>query len=401
MAVAAAPSVGRAKAGAEAAAARTAQIRAGRKPALEVEGDYNRIGPVPELSFPGFGTFALYPVDNIDAHLAASYTLYDFGRAAAEENAALSRAHDAAYGIDAARAAAAFQTVQAFHQVRFLRQCVSVQDTEIVTLEAHLDVNRKKLAAGAATDFDLLSTRARIAASRTRRIDLAAELARQEIALRRLLGAPDDAPLPLTGSFSAAPVELPLDTLIARALRRRIDLLAARGEERTASLGARAASLGAMPTLNLHASWGLKNGYIPNLDAIHGNWVAGAGIRVPLYEGGRTDARVQEAEALLRASEAHSEEVLRDVRAGVQRAFSDAAAARERIANAGTAVAQAREALAIAQKRYAAGSGSNIDVLDAENALAQADLILLRAQFTCLLDLSALDHATGERIWER
>ena len=76
-------------------------------------------------------------------------------------------------------------------------------------------------------------------------------------------------------------------------------------------------------------------------------------------------------------------------------AYSDFNAARSRLANSDTLVEQAREALALAQTRYANGVITNFELLDAQSALRSAELSRLQARYDCVLARQAIARAAG------
>jgi outer membrane protein TolC len=63
------------------------------------------------------------------------------------------------------------------------------------------------------------------------------------------------------------------------------------------------------------------------------------------------------------------------------------------------AVQQAKTALNLAKIRYEAGTVTNLDLLDAETALAQARFERLQALYNFVMGKYDLDQAIGEKSW--
>ncbi|MFN8093558.1 MAG: TolC family protein [Vicinamibacteria bacterium] len=114
-------------------------------------------------------------------------------------------------------------------------------------------------------------------------------------------------------------------------------------------------------------------GAIGNTVSCLATFTVSGGVRVPVFEGGRVSARVGEAEA--RAAEARAR--LADLRARVyyevQSALLDLRAAEERVKVAENGVALARQQLEQSRDRFAAGVADNLEVVQAQEALAGAE----------------------------
>ena len=401
MAVSRNPELLRAEASVQASNARVEQTKTADLPSVRFDGSYTRIGPVPQLFFPGLGAFKLYPEDNYDAHVGVHQKIYDFGKSSTNTDVTQSRVAFAEHSVTLLKSTLSYQTIQLFYSILFLQQSIQVKNEDIKTLNEHLLVNKKRLEAGTGTDFEVLTTQVRVAASQNQKIDLENSLQKQEIGLRRLLGLPDSTPLNLRGEFHLAPTALDTDSLTSIALVQRTDYQQAQSEEQTAKLQYQLAEKSDMPILALNASYGIKNGFIPNLNVLRGNWVAGIDLEVPLYEGGNTGYKEEEAQANLRGSEAHVNDTKLQIAADVRQAISDVHAAEGKLDATSLEVQQAKDALSIAQRRFDAGTVSNLDVLDAETSLSQAHLLRLRALYQYVSSRYALEYAIGTPIWNQ
>jgi outer membrane protein len=274
-----------------------------------------------------------------------------------------------------------------------------VQDEDIDVLSQHLEITQGRVRAGAATDLDVLSTEVRIATARSQRVDIADALEQTRIELRRLLGLPQDTTAEPAGGLPADTLPLAVDSLTRVALARRPDVRMSRNAEASADVQTRLASLGDRPSVSLALTVGAKNGYVPNLNRIRPNFVAGMAVQLPVYDGDRTQSQVMESEAHASAARSHTEALERSVAADVEMAVASVRAAREKIGNTEVQVRQATAALDLARTRYQAGVVTNLDVLDAETLLAQAKLVQLRARYDLVRSRYRLEQATGARIW--
>lgn len=392
------PAVLEAAKGVSASDARVEERRSQFSPIVSAEGSYSRVGPVPSLEF-NDQSFSLFPANNYDAHFSLRHTLYDWGRRATAVQQAMTHRQSAAENVELVKSRLAYQTVQAFYAVLFLRQNLRVQDEEIGALRQHLQVIQGKVQAGTATDFDVLTTQVRIATAQSQRVDVANALDQSTIELRQLLGLPADSTVEPVGDFAVDSVSLAVDSLVAVALVQRPDVKLSRDAETSAEVQTQLAALADRPSLSLMVNAGAKNGYVPNLNKIQPNFSAGMSVQLPVYSGNRTRSQVKVSQADVSVARSHTETLLRGIATDVETAVASVRASREKIESADLQVRQATQALDLARTRYQAGVVTNLDVLDAETVLAQAKLVQLRARWELVQGRYRLDQAVGDKIW--
>jgi outer membrane protein len=393
------PSILRAVEEARAAQARVGQTRSFERPAVEGSASYTRIDPVPEFVFGG-SPLELAPNDNYDFHFGARYNVYDFGKTRAQTRLTESRVQSALDAVNAVRSNVAYAAIRAFYSMLFLQRSIAVQDQEIAALIQHREVARKKVEAGAAIRYDVLATEVRVAAVQNQRADALNALEKQREALRELMGLASDAPVIVRGGMEVDSVGLNADSLIALAQKQRTEIRLAEDAERAAQLQQRLASLSNLPVLRASAQYGFKNGYEPNLNAWRGNWAGIAQLSVPIYSGDIKRYQKQESEATLRATQYQRQALERQIQNDVNRAVDDMHTALEKVTISQVRVRQAEDAVDIARVRYESGTITNVDVLDAETSLAEAQLAREQAVFSFAMARTALEQALGNIQWE-
>jgi outer membrane protein TolC len=203
------------------------------------------------------------------------------------------------------------------------------------------------------------------------------------------------APLEVTGDFDAEAPALSEEAAVADGLANRPEMKVAVDREHTARLQLDAAERGNRPTLAAQVSGGLEDGVLPELYDNKGYVTAGVSLQVPIFTGKRVTGDRLVAQAGVRAAQASERELDTVIAMEVADAYSDLNAARARLANADTLVDQAREALALAQSRYANGVITNFELLDAQSALRGAQLSRLQARYDCVLARQAVARAAG------
>ncbi len=366
-------------------------------PRVSGEISYTRIGPVPTIQFGGTG-FTLAPNNNYDAHISASQVVYDFGKRSTLADLVKSYKLSSEDKLKLIKNNLSYQTVQVFYTILFTEKSIDVKNEQINTLKKHIELANKKVQSGSATDFDVLTTEVRVASAENQKIDLENNLNKEKIYLKSLLGWPSDKALILSGDFNIDTSRFNSESLIEEAFQKRPEMKLAKDLENSALVSKQVASLTDWPTLNLIASYGLKNGFEPNLDVLRGNWAAGINASIPIFNGNLRDAKVEEAEANLKSSSAKILELERQIRSQVELAAADLKAGNLKIKTSELQVKQARDAVSRAEVRYRDGVITNLDLIDAETSLSEAELLRLRVSYENVINIYSLMEAVGRDI---
>jgi outer membrane protein len=393
------PAIQKAEQGIEASRARVGQSRSSLYPKMIGLASYSRVGPLEELTIPDFGTFALFPANNYDAHLGLNQLLYDFGRRGKTEKLAETGVKSTQDNLETVKSDLAYRAIFTFYSIIFLQKNIDVVNHEIFDLNQHLDVTRKKVAAGTAIQYDVLSTQVRVAGAKNQLEEVWNSLRKQKIILRQLMNLPEDSTLYLKGAIQISSTALKSDSLVMLAEKQRPEYKLVLDAQVSADLRRSLVTKGNYPILNLNLAYGVKNGYIPNLNKMRWNWVAGVQLQVPLFEGFQVHYKKEEAEADFRASGSQIEDTRNMIISQVQQAMSDVQTSLNKIATTKVQLDQAQEAKSIAETQYAIGVISNLELLDAQTMLTQAQFIYLKAQYDYVISRYALDRAIGQRLW--
>lgn len=393
------PTIDAARAAIDAARARTVQSNSARLPQVTGNADYafNSLRPFVSVSIPGFPVGAIY--ENVQnsylANVTATQLLTDFGRTNKLVEMARSGQITAQDALEETRHQLGYQTIQSFYGVLLLRSSVDVAREEISALEEALRIARKKFGAGSATKFDVLTTEVRLSNARNRLTDTMASLQKEENGLRQLLGMDLGQPLDIAGTFDADAPAIEETVAISEGLLNRPEMKVAKDNEQTAHLRYDAADRGNRPTLAAQVSGGVEDGVVPSLYDNKGYVTAGLTLQVPIFTGKRVKGERMEADAGIRSAQARERELSETITTDVADAYADLNAAKARLASADTIVDQAREALALAQTRYANGVITNFELLDAQSASRSAELSRLQARYDCVLARQAVARAAG------
>lgn len=393
------PTIAAAQSAVDAARARTMQTNADRLPQVSAQGGYtySSLRPYVSIDIPGLPPGAIYESvqDAYGANITARQLLTDFGRTDKLVEMARSGQISAQDALEQTRHQLGYQAIESFYGVLLLRSSAGVAREEISALEEALRIAQRKFSAGSATKFDVLTTQVRLANAKNHLTDTLSLLEKQENGLRQLLGLGLAAPVQVSGDFDADKPAIAESVAIADGLVNRPEMKVARDDEQTAHLRLDAANRSSRPRLDAQVTGGVENGVVPDLYDNKGYVTAGLSIQVPIFTGRRILGDRMEADAGVRSAQAREHELDETITTDVADAYSDLNAARARLANADTLVEQAREALSLAETRYANGVITNFELLDAQSSLRSAELSRLQARYDCVLARQAVARAAG------
>jgi len=284
----------------QAASARTRQAQSAELPRISIEGGYALYQPDLRLIAASFnGELGVFGNNILATDLVLRLPLYAGGRLVAEMRAAelleastgqrLARSKgDLVYNISSLY----------FGQLAQMRLIESL-DASAATLVSHLDQVNAMIAARKAARVDALRTEVKLADFRQRSLRERNTLAVQQRVLLNLMGAREaSADFALAGTLSRPASEYRTTaTLGESALEHRPDMIGARAEFDAQKARVEAARAGHRPTINLVAAVGNRSMVQPTQQPSGqpgSDTVSRIGItlEIPLYEGGRTTARV-------------------------------------------------------------------------------------------------------------
>ena len=147
------------------------------------------------------------------------------------------------------------------------------------------------------------------------------------------------------------------------------------------------------------ASGGAKNGYIPNLNKIVPNYVMGLGIRIPLFDGMKNKYNLYQAESAMNSLSYESEFTKRNVSNELYEAEAYMFAAGKKISQFELQLTQALKAYSLAVTSFNSGMITNLDLLDANTAVSESRLMLLKARIDYAASVYKLKAALGERLY--
>jgi outer membrane protein TolC len=191
--------------------------------------------------------------------------------------------------------------------------------------------------------------------------------------------------------LSPAP-PLTLEAALRLALEQRADLRAAEAQVRAAEKALSAARAERLPSVSVRGDYGVI-GTTPGQS--HGTFSATGTLHVPIWHGGRTAGNIEQAEAVLAQRQAELEDVAAQIDSDVRNAYLDmeAAASQVEVALRNTHVTE--ENLVLTRQRFEAGVSDNVEVVQAQESVATAQLDYINSVFAHNVAKLSLARAVG------
>jgi outer membrane protein len=279
-------------------------------------------------------------------------------------------------------------------QVAAVFQKVATEGVDL--LEAHEHDVGILVREGAISELDLLRTRTELANAQRQlnAAENAVDLALSGLKNLLVIDLEDTVVL-------VEPLEQParppgaLSTLTELALSQRPELLSLRAQEAAAEEGLKAAKGEYLPKLAVEGRYEYIEGDVRDLDGDF-HWTVGVGAEVPLWNWGRTAARVKKARSQLEQTRVQLQRTEDLSRLEVRQASLDLDEAEKNITAAAAGLDAAEEAYRLARVSYQAGEGTNTEVLDSRTGLTRAQANHAQALFEYNLALAALQRAIGD-----
>jgi outer membrane protein len=398
-----------ARAGADEAAARTAEARSGFFPRVSVTESWQR-GDQPVFVFgsllsarrfaaPNFAIDALNQPDAIGffhTSVGVEQVLFDGGRQRAAATTASLRIDSAKASIDETAAGLAFSTTETFGRIVAAEAARRAADAAIAAAREDLARAERRRDAGMSTDADVLALVVHVADLEQRAIQYEGDAAAGRAELNRLMGSSIDADVHVVEPASALLDERTdrpdVAALLAEADAARPELKRAAASGHIADAARRQARAALIPQVAAQAAVDVGGTRFTDRAS---SWIVGGELRWTLSTGGAELAGLNAAGAAIARARAEADDARAAVHVEVISALHRVEAARARQVAGRATVEQARESQRIIRDRFEAGVAPVNDVLRASTAVLDADANRVSALVDTMVATAMLRRSLG------
>jgi outer membrane protein TolC len=340
---------------------------------------------------PGFPR-VVGPFNVFDARVFASQPILDLD-ALHESKAATHKVAAAEHSYRHARSIVILATANVYLQALATQARTDAARAQLASAQAihqqALDLRQAGIVAG----IDVVRAEVQVSILRQRATATANDFEKAKLQLARIAGLPIGQPFTLVDDIPTVPDRnVTLDQVLEEAYTKREDYLAAVEDVRAAEASRSAATAAHLPSIRVTADYGTI-GLTPGTALPTFN-VTGA-VDVPLFDGGRRKGRLANADVELREQRAKLEDLRATVYYDVRTAFLDLEATAQQLEAADRGQVLATQQLAQSRDRFAAGVATNIEVVQAQEAVALATEQAISARYGFSVAKALLAQSSG------
>jgi outer membrane factor, OMF family len=329
--------------------------------------------------------------------LNLSYSIYTGGQRSASIQVAERQIENSALAVQLQFQQLRQDVTSRYIDLQQTQSLIGIANSAIASAQETLRTTQLGEQAGTQTRFEVLQAAVTLADAQQ---NLTQANALFTIARRQLvqqIGLPDtvDVTLPDTvrveraGSWSPS-----LEETIILALNNRIELTQTRLQRRITELQKRIVRSQKLPRLQGFASLNLADDLEDRVLGAYG-YAVGVQANFNIFDGGSVRSQLRQLDETLRITDQQFNQLRESIRFQVEQAYFSLQTNATNIETSNQALAQAQEALRLAQLRFSAGVGTSLEVTRAQADLTQAQGNQVAAVLDYNRALSTLESATG------
>jgi outer membrane protein TolC len=326
----------------------------------------------PAVSIPGFSFQVpsfIGPFNVFDARASVNQSVFDFS--------SIQRYRASKVNIEAVKAdnegtrdQVTDQVARAYLRAKRAEASQQAAQANVELSEALLKLANSQKAAGTGTGIEITRAQVQLANDRQRLLVAENQVTSARLHLLKAIGLRLDSPVELTTPMEYVPVD---ETVTANALvtarEHRSELKAQERREENARLGYSATKFERLPTLSTFANYGDLGSALTNSVPTR---TYGFSLKVPIFDGGKRDARRAESASQWRQEKIRMVDLRDQIDLDVRLALDELQSADAQVKTAEEGLKLAENEVAQAERRYQAGVTNSIEVTDAQTRLARA-----------------------------
>ncbi len=332
------------------------------------------------------------PYSFFDVRASATQRVFDW-KAIQKYRSSVIQESVARFNLKDARDLVVLATGNAYLQAIAGAARVETTQAQVETAHALYQKAVAQQQAGVAPAIDTLRAQVEYQARQQQLIAATNDFAKQKISLARVIGLASGQEFELADKAPYEAFPIPdLETSLQRAYSLRSDYKAAKDRLAAAQLERSAATAGYFPTIDMAVNFG-EIGAAPG-DVLPTYGVVGT-LNIPIFQGGRVHGDVLKAEARLREAQAQMADVRGQIDQDIRNALLDLKSSSDQVEVAQSSVNLAEQALTQSQDRFSAGVTDNLEVVQAQEAVASAHESLISSLYLHNLAKVSFARALG------
>ncbi|MCR5176201.1 MAG: TolC family protein [Anaerovibrio sp.] len=349
------------------------------------------------------GASSAYDVNSLFLNtVSVSMPIYSGGQLEASMRAADLGLNASEISLEATKQAIKASTQAAYFNALNCRNMIKVSEDSVKTIEEHLKNVNAQYSVGTVAKTDVLASQVQLSNAQLKLVSAQNNYNIAISKLNNIIGLPADTKLNPKDELGYIPYEISLDECTQYARDNRPDILVADYQVKIAEEKKEIAGAGTKPKVQAEVSKTIvgekpfgsddeKNQYYFSQNS----WYMGLGVSWNIFDNNVTQAKVNQSKAAIAKAKEAAQSTRETGDLEVRTAYLNLTSAAQSIDTAKVAVEKAKEDYKIAQVRYTAGVGTNLDVMDAEEKLTSAQSTYYNALYQYNSSKADLDRAMG------
>jgi len=305
------------------------------------------------------------------------------------------------HSFDLTKQTVVYQVKLQFYEFLKSMKLAEVSKTALQLSRDQLERAKALFEVGSVARSDVLKAEVSVSQSQLALIAADNRVKLESSRLAKLLGLPVDSPMKIVEDLGQETPQVQIEDSARKALGRRPDLLVVRENLKSAKASVLSSQAARLPSAYTSFAYGWSDNVFPKTEEARKrnySWDIRLGISLPLFDGLATTANVKQAKARaaiadiqVRDSELQAALEVKEATLGLEQATQTIEASK-------TGLASAEEDYRLSRERYDVGSGTMLELLNAEVSLSQARSSYVEAMASLREAEALFEKATGQPV---
>ncbi|MFA5176550.1 MAG: TolC family protein [Candidatus Omnitrophota bacterium] len=341
------------------------------------------------------GVFTGYKNNNLMG-LTVSDTVYSGGANIAALRQAQLGLKTQVETLRATRLNVELETKRLYYGLLLAYETKRIAEDLVGQAESHYEEVKSKFQQGTASRFDVLQSKVQVSLLEPQLISAQNAIDLIIAEMNKLLGQKVSDGIIIQDKLLYSPIEIKEGDFLKTAYLNEPEMILKGLGIDISKWAIKYARAGWLPQLETNAQYYYQSNNLGNMfNSRHNNWNVGFTVRLAIFDGFSTKAKVDSARAKYMQAVISKDNTADQVAVDVRQACLDLKQAAAVIKSQEDNLEDAKEALKISYVRYDNGVGINLDVLDAQVSLANVEKNLAESTYDYIMAKARLDRIMG------
>lgn len=294
-----------------------------------------------------------------------------------------------------------FETKRLFYGILLAYETKRIAEDLVVQARAHYEEVKAMFGQGTASKFDVLQSSVQVSRLIPQLVNAnnAVELLMADF--KKFLSLNIRDPLKIDGELTYKLVDIKEGEFLQYAYQHNPRMVLKLLGIDMDRWGIEFAKAGWLPQVTANAAYTYKSNDVGDMfNSRHDNWNVGVRASIMIFDGFATKAKVDEARARYAQARIKKDDFIDQIAVDVTTACLNLQEAKAIIDSQKDSIVEAKEALRLSEVRFNNGVGINLDVLDAQVALAQVEQSLAQGIYDYIMAKAQLDRTMGREFFQ-